>query len=114
MSAAQLARRMGVSQPTVAKMERTEAADTISLKSLRKAADAMDCELVYAFVPRQTLEATVQAQARRRAAELAGRVEHTMRLEAQGSAGNAVEAEVLELAQEMVRALSRTLWEEDR
>src|SRR5215212_1792829 len=56
MSAAQLAHRLGVGQSTVAKLEKSEAEATISLQSLRKVAEAMDCTLVYAFVPRNTLQ----------------------------------------------------------
>ena len=70
MSAAQLARRLKVRQSTVAKLEKSEAEETISLQSLRKAAEALDCTLVYAFVPRTSLEACVQAQARLRAKEI--------------------------------------------
>ena len=39
MSGVQLAARLGVRQSTVAKLERTEQEETISLKSLRAAAD---------------------------------------------------------------------------
>lgn len=112
MSAAQLAARMEVRQSTVAKMERTEQEETISLQSLRRAAEAMDCTLVYAFVPRQTLEETVRSRARQRAEQFVGRVERTMALEAQERTQDAFQAEVEELAAEMVRTLSRELWRE--
>ena len=110
MSAAQLAARMGVRQSTVAKMERTEQEETISLKSLRRAAEAMDCELIYAFVPRQSLETTLEQQALRQALALVGRVEHTMALEEQALRQEAVTAEVRDLAAELVRTMSSELW----
>ena len=112
MSARQLAQRLGISQPSVAKFERSEEAETISLKSLRKVAEAVDCTLVYAFVPNDSLEATLTRQAEHRAAELLQRVEHTMRLEAQGRPKEEIARERDELAQEMIRTLSRELWEE--
>jgi predicted DNA-binding mobile mystery protein A len=111
MSARQLAQRLGISQPSVAKFERSEEAETISLKSLRKVAEALDCTLVYAFVPNDSLEATLNQQAERRAYELLQRVEHTMRLEEQGRPAQEIEIERQELAQEMIRTLSRELWE---
>ena len=115
MSAAQLAARLGVRQSTVAKMEQTEQEDTISLESLRKVADALDCNLVYAFVPRRTLETTLSKQAMRRAREMVLRVEHSMALEAQERRAGETEAEIRELAAEMIRNLSREIWrEEDR
>ena len=113
MTAAQLAKRLGIAQPTVAKLERSEEAETISLKSLRKMAEAMDCTLVYAFVPHESLEATLIQQAERQAAKRIGRIEHSMQLEAQGRDTAEVERERQELAQEMLRTLSRDLWEDD-
>lgn len=113
MSARQLAQRLGISQPSVAKFERSEEADTISLRNLRKVAEALDCTLVYAFVPNDSLEATLTQQAERRATEHLKRIEHTMRLEAQGRPADEINRARQELAQEMIRTLSRELWEQD-
>ena len=112
MSAAQMARRLKVRQSTVAKLEKSEAEETISLQSLRKAAEVLDCTLVYAFVPRKSLESYVQTQAQRRAREIVERVDHTMSLEAQGRSLEEKAREIEELAAEMVRTMSRELWEE--
>ena len=64
MTAGQLGARMGVTQPTIQKLERSEQEGTIQLGSLRRLAEALDCELVYVFVPRQRLEQTYEAAAR--------------------------------------------------
>jgi predicted DNA-binding mobile mystery protein A len=45
MSAVELARRLGVGVPTVTRMELSEAEDRITLSTLRRAAEAMGCEL---------------------------------------------------------------------
>lgn len=113
MTAGQLARRVGVSQPTVAKLERSETAETISIKSLRKIAEAMDCTLVYAFIPNESLDSILARQAERQAAKQIQRVEHSMQLEAQGRSTEEIERERQELAQEMIRTLSRELWENE-
>jgi predicted DNA-binding mobile mystery protein A len=84
MSSVQLAKRMGVSQPMIPKIELSESADRIQLSTLRRAAEALDCELVYALVPRQSLDAIVQDRALRMAARTMKPVAHSMRLEAQG------------------------------
>jgi len=52
MSAAAFARRLGMSPVGVRKLESAEALDVITLASLRKLAQALDCELHYALVPR--------------------------------------------------------------
>ena len=46
---------------------------TIKLDTLRRAAAALDCDLVYYLVPRTTLEDTAQRQARQQGERTAGR-----------------------------------------
>ena len=110
MSAAALAGRLGVRQPTVAKLEQSEAADTITLASLRRAADALGCTLVHAFVPRRSLETFLAERAELVARRLVGRVAHTMTLEAQAGDAAARDAQIADLAAELVRTLSTELW----
>lgn len=69
MTTRQLGRRMGVAHTSVAGLEHGEVAGTLKLDTLRRAADALDCDLVYALVPRRPLTETVWTQARRKAAE---------------------------------------------
>jgi predicted DNA-binding mobile mystery protein A len=83
MKTAQLGRRLGMTQQGVTDLEKREAAGTITLESLRKAADALGCDVVIAVVPRTSLEEKVQHQAKLKAAEEGKRLVHTMRLEAQ-------------------------------
>lgn len=59
MSRSDLARRLGVSPGTVTKLEASERAGTIQMDTLRRAATALDCELVVLLVPRQPLQAAV-------------------------------------------------------
>jgi len=85
MSAADLAERLGVSQPAVIDLETNEKKGTIRLSSLRRSAEAMDCELVYAFVPKKGLEQTLRERAEEVAtAQLTG-VANSMALEDQAS-----------------------------
>ncbi len=72
MSSAELAARMDVGQSSISGLERRETSETIRLHSLRRAAKALDCDLVYFFVPRTTLDEAVLAQAQRKAAQLHG------------------------------------------
>ena len=55
MSAAAFARRLGMTPAGVRKLESAEASDSITLASLRKLAQTLDCELQYALVPRTSL-----------------------------------------------------------
>jgi predicted DNA-binding mobile mystery protein A len=86
MTAAQLGERMGVSQPTVQGLETSEADDVIQLKTLRRAAEALGCELVYALVPKASLDATYTAAAQTLARRELARIDHSMTLEDQAVA----------------------------
>jgi predicted DNA-binding mobile mystery protein A len=50
-----IAKRMSVKRQSYAKLETTEAQGRISLRTLQKAAEAMDCDVVYYLVPRATV-----------------------------------------------------------
>lgn len=81
---AQLGSRIGVRPQTIEAIEKSEAAGTIQLNTLRRAAEALDCTLVYALVPNSSLQAVVEARARKIAIRELQRVAHTMRLELKG------------------------------
>ncbi len=100
MTTAQLAKRLGIRQPSVVALERSEAKGTIELATLRRVAEALDCTVVYALLPNQPLETTVHDRARAFARRRHAPVEHSMLLEDQKvTAGNAV-ADVDEIVRE--------------
>jgi len=109
MSSAELAKRMGVSQSTVADLERSEERASIGIDSLRRAAEALDCDLFYALVPRTSLDAAVRAQARRKAVRYLSPIAHHMRLEDQ-RVGEDAPAQLDDLADRFVDR--RGLWAE--
>lgn len=84
MSAHQLGIRLDVKPQSVADLEKSEAHGTIQLKTLRKAAAALDCTLVYGLVPNSSLEEAVQTRARALAVGELLAIGHSMDLEAQG------------------------------
>jgi len=92
MSAAALAARLGTTAGAVTRLEQSEAADRIRLDTLRRAADALGCDLVYLLVPRRPLNAIVRDRARELAHRQVSAVEQTMRLEGQAT-GRAKEME---------------------
>jgi predicted DNA-binding mobile mystery protein A len=84
MPAVQLARRLGMKAQSIADIEKSEASGTIQMKTLRRVAEALDCVVVYAIVPKSSLEDMVDARAREIAGRELARIAHTMDLEAQG------------------------------
>ena len=85
MTAADLGARLGIGGASIRSYEDKEMTAGIRLSSLQRAAEAMDCTLVYAFIPRSSLEQTVQRQARTVLDAQMKRVRQTMALEAQES-----------------------------
>lgn len=102
MSLADLAARMDVATSTAARVEASEREGRIQVQTLLRAANALECDLVLALIPRRPLEQMVSERARELAVlELVG-VEHTMTLEDQGLTSQAVEQLVQEVAAEML------------
>jgi predicted DNA-binding mobile mystery protein A len=102
ISARELSEITGTSRQLPLQLEKAEADDTITLKSLRKLAAALDCELVYALVPRQgTMQGLLESRARAQATQRVLQVEHSMALEdqASGNLEEAIEAETQRLLQ---------------
>ncbi len=110
MAATHLAARLGVATSTVTRLETSEADDTISLGSLRRAAAALDCELHYALVPKQSLGDTLESRALALARQQMTSVSHTMALEAQATSRETVEAQTRTLAENLLKGSRRALW----
>jgi len=112
MSGPQLASRLGISQPAVFALEKSEANYKITLKSLIKAAEALDCTVVYALVPDSSLKEMIRTQATRKAENQVMNVSHTMMLENQLPDDSAVERQTSWITRELIENLPNTLWNE--
>jgi len=110
MSLRQLAGRAGLSKTATASIERNEERGVARLESLRRLAEAMDCELVYAIVPRTSLDEVIRTRARQAAERIVGRVADSMELEAQATSHPEREQLVSELV-ERLRANPSELWD---
>ena len=88
MSTTQLAKRLGLSQSRIVRLEKSEVERTVTLETLDRAARALGCRVVYALVPEKSLGTTVLERANRLADRQLASVEQTMRLEDQAVEGN--------------------------
>lgn len=111
MSAAQLGHRLGITRQAVSSLEYAEADGSITLKSLHRAADALQCDLVYALVPRESLETLLDRQAQTVALARVNRASHTMALERQDVSEHEREAQVQDLAKRLRAQWPRNLWD---
>ncbi len=84
MSMQQLGNKLSVTKQNIQDIERREKEGSITLKSLREAANAMDMRLVYGFVPKDgSLDALIDRKARELATRIVMRTSNTMKLEDQ-------------------------------
>ncbi len=100
MSTAQLAKRLGVRQPSIVDIERSEEKGSIELATLRRVAEALNCNLVYALVPNQPLEMTIRERARALLRRRRHPIEHTMLLEDQDVKGPLTERQIDDVIRE--------------
>ena len=112
MSGAQLAKRMGVTRARIAQAEKAELDGGVTLKSMRAAAEAMGCQFVYAFVPPDTIENVVIAQARKKAQAIVDRAGKHMALEDQAVSDSRTRQEVTRLTNELIYQMPPDFWED--
>lgn len=101
---------IGMSPTTLHKCERSEAEGRITLAQLRKLATGLDCELVYALVPKRPLHEMIEERANLLAKAEVMAVTHTMGLENQRPSDAFVERQVNERRQELLSGSWARLW----
>ena len=110
MSSPQLATRLDVSKSQASQIERMEIEDRITLKQLRRVADALDCDLVYALVPRQSIDSMIRDRAKLKAEQLVSKTDMQMKLEAQQLSDEKLQEQVKFETERLVRDMPRDLW----
>ena len=111
MSATQLAAKLGVIRQSVEAYERSEAAGKITLESLNKVAEALECRLVYALVPVKPLDQMQRDRARKLADALLNPVAHTMKLEDQAMSEQEAKRQRKSLVKQLLLENPKKLWD---
>ena len=112
MSLRQLGERLGISASAITNFEKRELAESISLATLKKTAQAMDMELVYYFKPKtDSLKTTLENQARKKAIEILTQSNQTMRLENQETNSLSQELELERLTKDLMYRMPSQLWD---
>ena len=83
-----LAKLLSLSRIRVAQAERGEAEGKITIATLKKMAEAMDCEFIYSFVPKKDIRTAIHDKAVAKATEILSTAELHMKLEDQAVSGN--------------------------
>jgi len=111
MSGPQMARRMAVTKQRISVLEQAEVNGAATLNSMRQAAKALDCVFIYAVVPRNSLQSTVEQQARKLAEKQQAYTSHTMLLEDQLPSAEERQAALDAAVAELVRTMPKSLWD---
>lgn len=109
----QLAKRMEISPQTVHEIEKSEAAETISLKTLKRSAEAMDCRLFYVIIPNKPLQQTVEEQMLKKAAQIAAYISHSMELEDQKTDSEEIKTQIRQIVNDFKKNKNFSIiWED--
>jgi predicted DNA-binding mobile mystery protein A len=111
MTTRQLAQRIGVVQSRVVDIEKAEVTGSITLESLERAARALDCELIYALVPRKPLETMVEERATILAERSVNAVRHSMALEDQSLDEAEKHEQIRRLTRQLEEKSGSRLWD---
>lgn len=111
MSGANVAARMGVSRNAVYQAERNEREGAITIAQMRKIAEAMDGEFVYAVIPKGSVEDVIRNQARRKADARVQRASAHMALESQSLPSEQTKRRIEDLAEDLTRNMPPDFWE---
>ena len=112
MNGRQFADRLGGHRSRTSQIEQDELAGAVTIRTMRRAAEALDCVFVYGLVPRTSLEQTVRDRAEQVAAKRLAQVNQTMLLEAQALDPAESNRAQVEMVRELVDAAPSTLWDE--
>ena len=110
MSMQDLGSRLGVIKQRIERIEKDELSKKVTLETMHKAAEAMDCQFVYFLVPNSNLDQAIQDQARQVAEDMSRMVEKTMRLEDQGSTEKARKQRVELIKNKLLSENYKKLW----
>lgn len=109
LTTSQLAKKMNLNQSRIVAMEKEE--NNLKLSTLKKVADALGCKLVYALVPKTSLEAMAYNQAEKKAKKILQKISHNMGLENQTPIYDKMELK--DMIQELLNGSQARLWDED-
>jgi predicted DNA-binding mobile mystery protein A len=111
MTLKQLGGRLGITPQSVKEIELRENKGAITLETMEKVGRAMDMKFVYGFLPNSgSLERTIDNRARELATKIVQRASMSMKLENQEVSAQRVAQEINELAEEIKRAMPKSLW----
>ncbi|MBI5916599.1 MAG: mobile mystery protein A [Bacteroidetes bacterium] len=111
ISLEQLGKKLSITKQAVTAIEKREQDGSITLKSLKEVAKALDMQLVYGLVPNDgSLEALIDRKAKALATEIVLRTSNTMKLEDQENSRQRIEKAIEERMAAIKNEMPKMLW----
>jgi predicted DNA-binding mobile mystery protein A len=112
MSLQQLGNKLNVTKQAALDIERREREGSITIKSLKEIAHALDMQLVYGFVPKDgSLDALIEKKATELAKQIVMRTHQTMKLEDQANSASRIEKAIKERTAAIKKEMPKILWD---
>ncbi|MEY2595311.1 MAG: hypothetical protein RI965_583 [Bacteroidota bacterium] len=111
MSLQQLANKLSITKQSIQEIEQREIKDTVSIKTLKDVAHAMDMHFVYGFVPKDgSLNELINRKAKELAQQIVLRTEQSMKLENQQNDPKRIKKAIEERIATIKEEMPKTLW----
>lgn len=112
ISLQQIANKLSITKQSMQEIEIREKEGSITLKSLREAARALDMELVYGLVPKEgSLEKHIDMKAQKLAEKIVARTSNTMKLEDPENSAERIKKAIEERKAILKHELPKALWD---
>ncbi|MCK4905970.1 MAG: mobile mystery protein A [Spirochaetes bacterium] len=113
MTGSQLASRLKSSKQRITRIEQDEIEGKITIKTMHRVAEALDCVFVCGFIPQTSLKQTIGNRAELVAKRRFNRVNQTMSLENQQLSEKDKEDALKEEIEEIINIMPKSLWDEN-
>jgi len=112
MNGRQLADRLGEHRSRTEQIEQQELTGSVTIKTMRRVAECLECQFVYGFVPKTSLKEAVRERATQIAEKRLAEANQTMALEAQSLSTKENKQVLSEMVDELVDDPPSNLWDE--
>ena len=112
MTLEQLGKKLNMSKQGVKRIEESEAAGTLTIKSLKEVGNALEMKFVYGFIPVDgSIDYLLERKSRILAEKIILRTNHNMMLEDQAIEKGKLRAAIDDLSKDIKFELKKTIWD---
>lgn len=112
MTLEQLGKKLNITKQGVKKIEESESAGTITIKSLKEVGNALEMKFVYGFIPIDgSINSLIERKSKVLAEKIILRTNQNMMLEDQAIEERKLKAAIDELSKEIKSEIKRSIWD---